>query len=303
MTSTKILEIITPALDPNVSISLEQVEKLLEEAEFDLQDTGCESVRQLLEQFEEEFELIDTESCVMVKCISPASPKETAKMQLATTQPALSKETAALNRKIGGVIRKLLKDCPDSNGNVSLSTLGTAMSAQNLKLPDGEKLGAYLRQFPSLFEVFANGIDTCVRNVVEQSTLPAMKTVNNTQVVHKGFVSMFNIFDFAYFQDYGSVKKELSQLASQEGWFPLPDPQEKDPYLLLDYKFRNNFAILVNKQLKEGGNAIIMQPDRVELYTGFTTDKGNVIKALFKFNQQRDSTRWQNWVFDSFSIE
>ena len=48
--SNKVLEIIKPALDADVSISLEQAVKLLEEADYDLQETGFESFNDIFDQ-------------------------------------------------------------------------------------------------------------------------------------------------------------------------------------------------------------------------------------------------------------
>lgn len=302
MTSNNVLEIIRPALDADASILLEQAVKLLEEADYDLKETGFESFNDIFEQLEDDFELNESENGITVKCLNVNIAKEPVKQKNTNVQSVIGEEGVTLNRKIGGVIRKLIKDFPELDGNISLPKLGVELSNQKLKLPDGEKLSSYLRRFPSLFEVTTNGVETFVKNVGERpSTSSATSTV--TSVAHKGFVSIYNIFDFAYFQDYNGVKKELSKLASQDGWFVLPDPMEKDPYLLLDYKFRNNFAILINNELQEHGNDIVMHPDNVEINTGFSTDEGKSIKAHFLFNQQRDANRWQNWVFDHFSIE
>lgn len=299
--SNKVLEIIKPALDADASISLEQAVKLLEEADFDLQETGFESFNDIFEQLEDDFELNEIEEGIIVKCLNVNILKEPTKSKTTNVQSAIGEDVSALNRKISGVIRKLIKDSPELDGNISLPKLGIELSNQKLKLPDGEKLSSYLRRFPSLFEVTTNGVETFVKNMGERQSAPSTNTTSPT--ARKGFVSMFNLFDFAYFQDYNSVKKELSNIASQDGWFILPNPMEKDPYLLLDYKFRNNFAILVNKELQEHCNGIIMHPDKVVINTGFSTDDGKHIKAHFLFNQQRDANRWQNWVFDHFSIE
>lgn len=300
--SNKVLEIIKPALNADASISLEQAVKLLENADFDLQETGFDSFNDIFEQLEDDFELNEIEEGIMVKCLNINNPKEHTKPKTTSTQSAIGEDVSALNRKICGMIRKLIKDSPELDGNISLPKLGIELSNQNLKLPDGEKLGAYLRRFPSLFEVSTNGVETFVKNMGERPSPPSAASIVQS-AARKGFVSKFNIFDFAYFQDYKSVKKELAKLASQDGWFILPDPMEKDPYILLDYKFRNNFAILINKELQEYGDGIVMHPDKVEIYTGFSTDEGKSIKAHFLFNQQRDANRWQNWVFDRFSIE
>ena len=276
--------------------------KLLEEADFDLQETGFESFNDIFEQLEDDFELNEIENGIMVKCLNVNIPKEPTKPKTTNVQSATGEEVSTLNRKISGVIRKLIKDFPEFDGNISLPKLGIELSNQKLKLPDGEKLSSYLRRFPSLFEVTTNGVETFVKNTGEHPSTPSATSITQS-VARKGFVSKYNIFDFAYFQDYKSVKKELSNIASQDGWFILPNPMEKDPYLLLDYKFRNNFAILVNRELQEHSNGIIMHPDKVEINTGFSTDEGKSIKAHFLFNQQRDANRWQNWVFDYFSIE
>lgn len=302
MTSNNVLEIIRPALDADASILLEQAVKLLEEADYDLLDTGFESFNDIFEQLEDDFELNESENGIMVKCLNVDIPKEPAKPQIKNVKPKADEDVSMLNKKICGAIKKLAKDFPELGGNISLPKLGVELSNQKLKLPSGEKLGSYLRRFPSLFEVTVNGAETFVKNTGECPL--SIPTTSVTQsAACNGFVSMFNIFDFAYFQDYNSVKKELSKLASQDGWFILPDPMEEDPYLLLDYKFRNNFAILINKELTEHGNDIIMRPDKVAMNTGFYTDDGKTIKAHFLFNQQRNANRWQNWVFDHFSIE
>lgn len=300
--SNKVLEIIKPALDADVSISLEQAVKLLEEADYDLQETGFESFNDIFDQLEDDFELNEGENGIMVKCLNVNIPKEPIKPKPTNTQLAIGEDVSTLNRKISGVIRKLIKDFPEMDGSISLPKVGVELSNQKLKLPDGEKLSSYLRRFPSLFEVTTNGVETFVKNMGERQSAPS-PTNTPSPSARKGFISMFNLFDFAYFQDYNSVKKELSNIASQDGWFILPNPMEKDPYLLLDYKFRNNFAILVNRELQEHCNGIIMHPDKVVINTGFSTDDGKCIKAHFLFNQQRDANRWQNWVFDHFSIE
>ena len=305
MISDKIIEIIKPAISPDGTILLETMERLLEESDYNiLKETGINTIKEVVEQLEEDFELLEKDNDLIVKCINYNPIKEKEENIINTTPSSEeSADTTRLNAKIGDVIRELLKDS-NSDGYVLLPKLGIELNNKKIKLPGSAKLGAYLRKYPNLFEVINTGTDAAVRNVADNKE--SFKTPTNSKPmtsIHNGFVSMYNIFDFAYFQDYKSFKAELSKIAVQESWFVLPNPLEKDPYLIIDYKIRSNFALIVNKQLQEGGDWFVMQPDKAKFYTGFTSVDGDKIMANFKFNQQRDATRWQNWIFDHISLE
>ena len=108
--------------------------------------------------------------------------------------------------------------------------------------------------------------------------------------------------DFAIFPNYNEMKRQLAGMARPDGWFVLPDENEKDPYMLVDMKLRSNFAMAVHKQLQGEDAGFLIRLDSASFDTGFVTPEGAVIRAEFKLNQHRDSTVWQTWVFNGFSV-
>lgn len=298
MKSDTIFEIIKSSLDANGCIPLQRVEELLNKADFNLEEeTGISSVSELMQELEDDFNLETVDNNTIVRYLHFKSLP--IGIENEPTGPISDEEQNNLNRKIGGVIRKLLKESPDAEAKVPLTALGQELNSQKLKTPNGEKISAYLKRFPNLFEVLTIGTDTFVRNS-EDKNIP-IKTASTQVSTGSKYVSMYIISDFAFFPDYKGTMKELSEIAMPDGWFILPNASERNPYLLLDSAFKRNFALLVNKQIKEGGTGIIMRPDRAEFNTGFKSIDGKDIIAHFIFNQQRDNTRWQNWVFSYFS--
>lgn len=309
-TGTRIIAIIKSSLNADATITLEQAQTMLNEAKFDIEETGYNDIKVLLEDLCDYFELTETANGTIVKCKgvktneSPAAVISEEKPRVELDEKLVKK----VNDQLVNVLRELIKSSSDSEGKIPLTDLGQKRAELKIELPNNEKLGAYLKRFPELFELNICGTDSYVRlagSPIVATTAPAQKKAA-TGNVQKRFVSLYHLFDFACFPDYNSAKAELASIAVPDGWFVIPESNEsngRDPYCLIDYKLREKFALTACKQLQGEEVGIHLYLDHAMFDTGFTTSEGNHIIANFKLNQHKDSTTWQTWLFDGFSTE
>ncbi|MBR4294507.1 MAG: hypothetical protein IKT53_05920 [Bacteroidaceae bacterium] len=297
-----IIDIVKSELDANSRISLSKMQELLSAVEFDVTSHGFSDLRELLEQLQEAFLLIETEDSVMVECLGVKVEKPVAeKTQTSTTPaaPAMPADDGSVKYATLPIVKKLIND---AGGIIALTNIGQEFSKQGIKMRNGEKLSAFLKQHPELEVVAADGQDY-VRMAKKSGAAPQQAVLVPQPTTQKRFVSLYNIADFACFSDYQQTIKELAEMAAEDGWFVLPDANEKSPYFLVNYKFRIAFALAVRKQLAGEDGGFVLRIDSAEFDTGFVTPDGKRIKAYFKLNQQRDNTCWQTWCFERFDIE
>lgn len=307
-TSELIIEIIKPCLDANASISLEKLTSTLEAANFDLSNIGYDNVETLLKDLDESFCVKTTDEGVMVECLGVKTEEESTPAHSPAPTPApapvideaLNKK---VNKKLCGIIKKIAKATGDPDSKVTLIALGQERSSQGIELPGTKKLSAYLKSFPELYEVFDIGADTYVK-LVEGATPSTVATpLTTVSTSQKRAISLYNISHFAHFDNYADVKKSLTELTHEEKWFIIPDSNEKDPYWIVDYELRKDFAIAVRKQLAGESFNINLGLESAKFTTSFLTPEGKSIILVFKLNQYRDNAVWQTWRFDKIIVE
>lgn len=319
----QIKSLIASNCDSDGYIPLPLLEEKMRESDFDVEGSGYtyETLLDMLEAFVG-FEIDEEQEPIRVRIAgfkpvppvvaapapapaptpAPASPSSPAQPQ---SQPSF--EEMSVNRKIGGIIRKLIRLNPTQDNWLLLTDLGQEMRDQNIKTPDGERLSAFLRRFPSLYEIDSEtrfvrsiGIVPPVSSV-SAAPAPAPQTVEPSK--YKYPVSLYNLFDFCCFPDYSAALAALSKLAVQDGWFILDEPGNLDSCHLLGLKLQLDFALAVRDQQEDKENRICVSLDKASFRTGFHTEANAAIVANFVLNRNRPSKYWQTWMFDRFSVE
>ena len=308
----QLLDIVKSALDEKSRIPFVTMKEMVEAAGYELEPIGYTDLQTLLEDLEKLFLLENTEDGIMVQCLEIPVEKEAPKQNqnasqeqhASQEQPVSQEQYDSLNSKFVDMISKIPTDNPD--GYIPMTALGKARAKAKIQIPRNEKLAAYLSRFPHLYDVINQGEgNVFVRlagNRKTQVSLPAETcAVDAPSVSAKRFVSLYNLFDFGHFPDYAEAKKQLAELAGNSGedWFILPDQNESDPYCMVDYKLRINFAMAVYRNQ----DAITLSFDQARFYTGFNTHDGRRIIAVFIMNQHRDNLAWQTWRFTEFVAE
>lgn len=317
----QLLDIVKSALDENVRIPLVTMQEMVEAAGYELEQIGYSDLQTLLEDLEKLFRLENTEEGIMVQCLEIPVDKEAPKQEqhasqeqpASEEQPVSQEQYDSLNSKFVDMISKIATDNPD--GYIPMTALGQARAKAKIQIPRNEKLAAYLSRFPHLYDVINQGEGNVfvrlagkrkyevppVQEKVSASFSAETHAVNAPSVSAKRFVSLYNLFDFGHFSDYAEAKKQLAELAGNSGedWFILPDQNESDPYCMVDYKLRINFAMAVYRNQ----DAITLSFDQARFYTGFNTPDGRRIVAVFIMNQHRDNLAWQTWRFTEFVAE
>lgn len=249
-------------------------------------------------------------------------------------------EYAKLNAVIADIIRiqqaeAVKRGLPFDENKLPLTNLGQAMQQRGIAvLPPTKKLRVYLSDFPELFEISGDGDSGryFIRNIKDGSveTKPqkpsghvpvvaaqkpkpavtepkpvAVKPVTVPVPPAAGRqASPYELQDFAYFENYVEALCQLSTMAKQQGWHLLPTLNNPNPYLLLDYKLRTNFAhsVAAFKQ-NPATSGLFLRPDCAWFRTGLVNDDNKPIRANFAYNTLRNEGRWQQYVFMSFSLE
>ena len=301
-----ITQILLPGLDEENCISVDDAKQLLEQADFNLEAIGVtenegESLADMLAEMDSFFEILHNEDQDIIKC--KAAPQQQEAEKPAAPQPQgeqSPEEIATLYRRICGITKLLLRKNDYPNGWVPLTDLGQEMKAQGHVLPAGEKISSFLRKQPELFELMNDEINSYVRPIkdgklVASAIAPAPAAKSRT-------ISLYDIFDFAYFSKYSETKQKLAELAVEDDWFVISDDAINDRYALLDYKLRTRYAMLVKAQLQGEGEGIQVALNEASFDTGFVTAEGHPIMAMFSINVQRGNGRWQTYEFKEFRV-
>lgn len=216
---------------------------------------------------------------------------------------------AQMAQRIIEVIDQMPKS---ADGFVTTSALKAELEQRDIKWGSGT-LGAWVKKMTDYFDAVQDGVTVSVRKksdkplpkpapVSGQPQAPAPAPVPTDGKTR--FVSIYELSDFACFDDYNSRLQELGSMAKEDGWFIIDDVNEPKPLRLVNQRLKNNFAISVRQEIRErGAGGIILYPDGAIWDTGFRTPADQVILAHFKLNQYRDASHWQTWTFDRFSVE
>ena len=115
--------------------------------------------------------------------------------------------------------------------------------------------------------------------------------------------SIYELRDFAYFDDYVGALRDLAAMAMRGPWHTLPANSNPNPFLLLGYRLCTNFALGVERLV--GGSAkatVAIAIDGATFDTGLITTNGRHIHARFAYNTIRDASRWQQYVFVGWTL-
>lgn len=300
----KIMALVSANADSDGFVSLPLLEEKMKESGFDMESTGY-SYDDLLPMLEDldAFEIDTEETPSRIRCKDFQSAETTSSEPLPESASEAVLDEATLNRKIAGTIRKLLKYNPSPDGLLMLTTLGTDLRDQGIKLPEGERLSAYLRRYSSLFEIDSETKYVRIVGSLPAPSRPTIPAPAAAPVMEKTVTpSLYNLFDFCHFADFAAACDSLVKLAVPDGWFILDDPGDKDPYFLVGIKLRMDFALSVKAKLNGVDDGFRIGLDKASFKTGFHTSEGTPIYACLAFNRSRGGKTWQSWAFDHFAI-
>lgn len=108
---------------------------------------------------------------------------------------------------------------------------------------------------------------------------------------------------FAYFpNDYKGFAAAIAERAVGDDWFVIDEPGDR-PMRLVEAKLSNNFALAVRDALAGKPSGLAIAFDTARFDTGFVTAEGKHIIAHFATNTERDSRRFQTWIYTDLTEE
>lgn len=116
-------------------------------------------------------------------------------------------------------------------------------------------------------------------------------------------ISRYYLGHFAYFpNDYKGFAADIAERAVGDDWFVLDEPGDR-PMRLVEAKLSNNFALAVRDALAGKSSGLAIAFDTARFDTGFVTAEGKHIIAHFATNTERDSRRFQTWIYTDLTEE
>lgn len=116
-------------------------------------------------------------------------------------------------------------------------------------------------------------------------------------------ISRYYLGHFAYFpNDYKGFAASIAERAVGDDWFVLDEPGDR-PMRLVEAKLSNNFALAVRDALAGKPSGLAIAFDTARFDTGFVTAEGKHIIAHFATNTERDSRRFQTWIYTDLTEE
>lgn len=116
-------------------------------------------------------------------------------------------------------------------------------------------------------------------------------------------ISRYYLGHFAYFPDeYKGFAADIAGRAVGDDWFVLDEPGDR-PMRLVEAKLSNNFALAVRDALACRPSALAIAFDTARFDTGFVTADGKHIVAHFATNTERDTKRFQTWIYTNLTEE
>ena len=340
--SEKLYDIFSPALDSENRISLADAEQRVSEAGLNIEEEfGFDSLQDTIEELDNHFVLEEVDGTTYIKCLNvqpqvspeeelpptvedekPAEKEEVEEQPATTpasTQALTSKQKKYIINKIKLTIYNISKNIrPNAEGLAAIPLLGIKLREHGVSDFGGKKLTEFMNEFPDKFEIITRD-GTLYAHVVEKkaekeaeggavaqssSPQPQMATSATKSFTEtKKHISMYKLLDFALFPNYASVLEQLAEMAEADGWFVLTDPDDPQPYYMVDLKLRHNFALAVEQYKKGEDSGITIGLDQASFITGFQTAEGKQITAHFVTNRLRDGINCQSWLFDSFTVE
>ena len=116
-------------------------------------------------------------------------------------------------------------------------------------------------------------------------------------------ISRYYLGHFAYFSnDYKGFAADIAERAVGDDWFVIDEPGDR-PMRLVEAKLSNNFALAVRDALAGKPSGLAIAFDTARFDTGFVTAEGKHIIAHFATNIERDSRRFQTWIYTDLTEE
>lgn len=116
-------------------------------------------------------------------------------------------------------------------------------------------------------------------------------------------ISRYYLGHFAYFpNEYKGFAADIAGRAVGDDWFVLDEPGDR-PMRLVEAKLSNNFALAVRDALAGKPSGLAIAFDTARFDTGFVTAEGKHIIAHFATNTERDSRRFQTWIYTDLTEE
>lgn len=116
-------------------------------------------------------------------------------------------------------------------------------------------------------------------------------------------ISRYYLGHFAYFpNDYKGFAADIADRAVGDDWFVIDEPGDR-PMRLVEAKLSNNFALAVRDALAGKPSGLAIAFDTARFDTGFVTAEGKHIIAHFATNIERDSRRFQTWIYTDLTEE
>ena len=116
-------------------------------------------------------------------------------------------------------------------------------------------------------------------------------------------ISRYYLSHFAYFpNDYKGFAADIAERAVGDDWFVIDEPGDR-PMRLVEAKLSNNFALAVRDALAGKPSGLAIAFDTARFDTGFVTAEGKHIIAHFATNIERDSRRFQTWIYTDLTEE
>ena len=116
-------------------------------------------------------------------------------------------------------------------------------------------------------------------------------------------ISRYYLGHFAYFSnDYKGFAADIAERAVGDDWFVIGEPGDR-PMRLVEAKLSNNFALAVRDALAGKPSGLAIAFDTARFDTGFVTAEGKHIIAHFATNIERDSRRFQTWIYTDLTEE
>ena len=336
--SEKLTDLFAPALDSEHRITLSDAEQRVSEAGIDIsEEFGFDSLEGTIEELDDYFILEEEDGTTFIKCLNvpeneSAPPEDfTTKEEEApieieekevesptssegNPQGLSNKQKRMIANKIKITIYNISKNIrPNAEGLAPIPLLGIKLREHGVSDYGGKKLTDFIREYPDKFEIlmrdgtlYARCIDKTAEKAVESGQEPQAplrevdRPIAQPLAEEKRHISPYKLLDFALFPDYQGTLRQLAGMAESDGWFVLTDPDDPQPYYMVDLRLRQNFAMAVNQHLKGENSGITIGLDKASFITGFRTPEGTFIVADFIPNRLRNTSECQSWVFSGF---
>lgn len=323
-TAEKLTDIFSPMLDENCCITLPEAERLINESEFDISETGIDNLTELLEELSQQFNVDMATEPPTIKCLLAKKEEPTP----TESQTLSSKQKNFFKFKIIKSIEFLSTRYPLWKGLIPLSRLGEQLKYVGVEDFGGTSLSEIIKLCPNKLELVTVNDTPCVKLVFNNkgtvTDTPNAKEPTEAQeaghplneamqqkpaatselsIAQTRTLSIYKLHDFALFPNYKKALEKLAEMSEPDGWFIMDELNEPDPYHLVDLKLRCNFALAVQRQVSGNADDIHLSLTSAKVDTGFHTKDGHAIIAHFGVNKKRNTENCQSWYFQYFSSE